>query len=440
MDCYGGALDLVEENMGEEPEGKDCSPHPTLTWIAGRDPNSLAGPNGVGVSKWVSGTGSLSYIVSFNNEPTATGPAQQVVVSETFGSNLNVLSVLPLELTIPNGTSAPAVQLSVPAGSFNPAVGLNEFVTNVDLRPSQSLMVNIDITLNTSKRALVWTLTSIDPTTGRPPVNPLIGFLPPGAGASVSFGVSPARVLATGTRIPDSASVVFDGQPPMTTATWTNTLDNSLPTSGVSTFPAKYSCLDFKVKWTGTDVGSGIQDFTVYASDNGAPFVPWLTNTPVGSATFLGENGRTYDFYSIARDRVGNLEASKTVAEATTTIAKTASCGGPPSLSSAATVQSYASGVLTLGVQITNNGGETASNIMITTVTPRVLAGAGKVSLTGPVPPISIGDLASGASTMVTLVLSVPASVSQIAVAEAGSLQDLQGKTYGFTLGEEAVP
>jgi hypothetical protein len=41
---------------------------------------------------------------------------------------------------------------------------------------------------------------------------------------------------------------------------------------------------------------------------------------------------------------------------------------------------------------------------------------------------------------MVTLVLSVPASVSQIAVAEAGSLQDLQGKTYGFTLGEEAVP
>src|SRR6267143_6760196 len=75
------------------------------------------------------------------------------------------------------------------------------------------------------------------------------------------------------------------------------------------------------VAWSGTDVGSGIRDFTVFVSDNGGPFVAWLTNTPTTSATFPGQLGHSYAFYSIARDIVGNVETAKTTAEATTQVA-----------------------------------------------------------------------------------------------------------------------
>jgi hypothetical protein len=69
------------------------------------------------------------------------------------------------------------------------------------------------------------------------------------------------------------------------------------------------------------DVGAGIQDFTVFVSDNGGPFTPFQTNTSATSATFMGQVGHTYAFYSIARDLVGNVEGPKTIAEATTQVA-----------------------------------------------------------------------------------------------------------------------
>src|SRR5207302_1064713 len=54
--------------------------------------------------------------------------------------------------------------------------------------------------------------------------------------------------------------------------------------------------------------------------DNGGPFTVWQQNVTATSATFAGVVGHTYRFYSIARDVVGNVEAAKSAAEATTTI------------------------------------------------------------------------------------------------------------------------
>jgi len=76
----------------------------------------------------------------------------------------------------------------------------------------------------------------------------------------------------------------------------------------------------FIVRWQGRDADSGIQDFTIYASDNGAPFAPWQMNTVATQATFTGQLGHTYRFFSVARDRTGNLESAKTAAETSTTI------------------------------------------------------------------------------------------------------------------------
>jgi hypothetical protein len=70
----------------------------------------------------------------------------------------------------------------------------------------------------------------------------------------------------------------------------------------------------FTVRWSGTDSGSGIQDFTIYVQANCSMafcddlFHPWLTNTSATEAVFTGQEPAIYCFMSIARDRAGNIE------------------------------------------------------------------------------------------------------------------------------------
>ena len=130
----------------------------------------------MGAQRWIKGTQPLTYGISFGNEPTATAPAQTVIVTEPLGANVN-LSTLSLPIvTVPNGGTV--VSIPIAPGAFSPAANVNEFVTNIDLRPTQSLLVNVDAKLNPAIHTLTWTFTSIDPTTGLPPLNPLVGFLP----------------------------------------------------------------------------------------------------------------------------------------------------------------------------------------------------------------------------------------------------------------------
>jgi S-layer homology domain len=249
---------------------------------------------------------------------TAAVPAQKVVVSQVLDTGVDLNTLALSSINLPNGTAS--VMVSVPRGSFDPRVGLTEFTAVADLRPTQPLLVNVDAKLNTATRTLTWTLASVDPTTGQPPLDPTVGLLPPSTGGSVFFNVAPQAGLVTGTRISDQAAVVFDANAPLNTPTWLNTIDNSLPLSRVVPLPTLRLSTSFPVQWSGTDVGAGIQDYTVYVSDSGGPFTAWLTNTTANQGTFLGEDGHSYAFYSIARDLVGNVEGPKSTAEATTTV------------------------------------------------------------------------------------------------------------------------
>ncbi len=76
----------------------------------------------------------------------------------------------------------------------------------------------------------------------------------------------------------------------------------------------------FLVRWSATDEGSGVRDFTISVSDNGRPFTPWLTNTTEMQATFTGQLGHTYAFKSTAQDNVLNIEVEHAQADTTTTI------------------------------------------------------------------------------------------------------------------------
>jgi hypothetical protein len=385
----------------------------------------------------MAGAQALSYVVSFNNEPTATAPAQQVVVTQPLGASVNLSTLALLGMTIPNGSSN--VRVPVSARSFNPGVGVDEFTTNVDLRPNQSLLVNVDAKLNPATKTLTWTLTSIDPTTGLPPYNPLVGFLPAGAGANLSFSVMPAPGFTTGTQVSEQATVVFDGQTPTSTPTWTNTIDNTPPVSHASALPAASSCPNFRVSWSGSDVGSGLQGFTVYVSDSGGPFTPWLSNTTAATGTYTGVVGHSCSFYSLATDLTGNVEAAKTSAEASTTVTAANSCG-PPSLSAQALNVAQSGTTVTASLQLTNTGFTAAQAVNINQITLRTLSGTGTVTLTSPSLPLAVGSLAIGAATTVPLAFNAPTTVTRFSVTEGGTVKDASGNGYSFSMAETIIP
>jgi hypothetical protein len=90
------------------------------------------------------------------------------------------------------------------------------------------------------------------------------------------------------------------------------------PVSHVTALPATATTPNFSVQWSGTDTTSGLANYTIYASDNGGPFAPWLSNVTSTQAYYTGSLLHTYGFYSIAVDTAGNQENPKTAAEATT--------------------------------------------------------------------------------------------------------------------------
>ncbi len=83
-----------------------------------------------------------------------------------------------------------------------------------------------------------------------------------------------------------------------------------------------FSPADFNVSWAGEDDtnGSGIATYDVYVSDDNGPFTLWQSATTQTSATYTGQDGHTYGFYSIATDNVGNVEATPLAAEAQTKV------------------------------------------------------------------------------------------------------------------------
>jgi hypothetical protein len=130
----------------------------------------------------------------------------------------------------------------------------------------------------------------------------------------------PKQGLPIGTVIQSQATIIFDVNPPINTPQRLNTLDNTKPTSHVLSLAATQTSPSFPIQWAGTDIGAGIKDFTVFVSDNGGPFTPFVMDTVATSATYPGVVGHTYGFFSQTRDLTGNIEVLKTQAEATTQV------------------------------------------------------------------------------------------------------------------------
>lgn len=305
---------IYDPSCGGDPTRRDPDPSVSVAGViaVAGDPNDKQGVQGSGPSHYIAGGEPLRYSILFENIPTASAPAATVTIKDTLNPLTVDLATLKLGV-ITFGThsfSLPAVELA----------SLGTYSTNFDLRPTENLGVRVTASLDVTSGLLTWTLASIDLSSGLPPVDSLAGFLAPGEEGNVSFSVTPKSGTATDTQFTNKATIVFDANDPIDTRVWTNTIDNTPPVSQVAALPTREPASGFTLAWSGADVGSGVQDFTIFVSDNGGPFTPFQTNTTATSATFPGQVGHTYGFYSIARDLVGNVEASKTAAEATTQV------------------------------------------------------------------------------------------------------------------------
>jgi RHS repeat-associated protein len=278
-----------------------------------RDPNALSGPAGFGSAGFVRTEQTFPYTVYFANEPTAKGPAAQVIITEQLDPHLD-WSTFQL-----GDFGFGSVIVQVPAGrSF--------YHTRLDERSTLGVFVDVTGGLDASTGLVTWTFTALDPATLDIPASPAVGFLPPddanrdGEGFA-SYFIRPKAADVTGTTINAQASVVFDTNAPIKTPQVVNTIDTTVPTSSVGALPATTTSPSFTVSWSGSDgAGSGIASFDVFVSDNGGPFQPFQTGTSAPSATFTGQVGHTYAFYSVATSNVGLVQSTPTAAQATTRV------------------------------------------------------------------------------------------------------------------------
>jgi hypothetical protein len=283
-----------------------------LIFVASNDPNDKTGARGNGADHYVQSKAPIPYSIFFENLPTATAPAQDVFITDQLDASKLDLNTFRFGNVFFGNT-----QVAVPEVS-------DAFVTEKDLRPARDLIVRVSGELDKTTGLLRWTFTSLDPATGLPVTDPDAGFLPPNVNSpegdgAVLFAVSPRPGLATGDQIRNSARIVFDQNAPIDTPVWLNTIDDSRPASSVAPLAAAQTSSDFEVRWSGTDAGAGVQSYTIYVSENGGPFRKWLTGTTATSALFAGRAGRTYAFYSLAKDNAGNEEAVPASPDATTT-------------------------------------------------------------------------------------------------------------------------
>lgn len=288
------------------------------------DPNDKAGPAGFDAGGFIPVGEEMMYVIYFENVGSASAPAQEIVITDQL--DITALDASTLELgQIAFGDTV----IGIPPRQ-------RTYSTAIDLRPGQNLTLGVRAELDQSSGQLTWTFTSLDPETGDLTEDPLEGFLPPnhtppeGEGY-VMFTIRQKSNLPTGTQIRNKATIVFDVNPPIETREVLSTIDASDPSSAVSSLAETQTSTEVDVTWSGQDGdgGSGVRDYTIYVSTDGGPYEVWLGNTSETSATFTGEPGHSYKFYSRATDNVGHQEAAPVDADAATAVVAQVVAPGP---------------------------------------------------------------------------------------------------------------
>ena len=320
-----------KEGKNSSSSSDDCDDGDGSGSSGAYDPNEKIGPVGYGPEHWVQGTGSLPYQVSFENVATATAPAAEVRITDQLDEKLDLTTFRLGDIHFGD------THITVPPDSAS-------FETEVDLTATHFVKVKVKAGVDPLTRQAFWTMTSIDPATGDLPWDPSLGFLYPndlnGRGQGfVTYTIAPLAGLPTGTEIRNKASIVFDYNEPIETNEVLNTLDSVAPSSVLAALPERVESAQIPLAWMGSDVnpGSGLKDFSIYVSRDGAAYEPCIANTADATGVFTGEPGHRYGFYVVARDNAGNIEDAPGVPD-TETVVKYGPATNPNPANNAANV------------------------------------------------------------------------------------------------------
>lgn len=304
-------LPTPDQEDCECKEGEDCDDDYDPDVQRPSDPNDIIGPVGAGELNWVTTEAPYGYTIRFENEPTATAAAQVVTITQQLDSDLNWNSFRIDDFGW--GDLVFEVDATSP------------FYTNrFDFVADHGFYVDVTASVDITTGIATWTLSTIDPATGEPPLEAALGFLPvndeTGRGEGfVSYTIAAPRTARSGDRIDAVARIVFDTESPIDTPPIFNTLDRTAPTSSVEALPTRTETPEFLVRWASADDegGSSVSSVSVYVSVDGGAWTLWLENTTLSEAVYVGEGGHSYAFYSVARDVAGWLEAAPQSADAT---------------------------------------------------------------------------------------------------------------------------
>ncbi|QDU76821.1 hypothetical protein Pan97_38780 [Bremerella volcania] len=279
------------------------------------DPNDILGPEGFGPENFIAATEPLDYTIRFENDPIfATAPAQTVRITQQLDADLDFRSFRLGDFGI--GTQV-----------FEVPDNRAFYVDRLDLTAELGILVDVFAGIDVASGQAFWEFTSIDPATGDAPTDALAGFLPPnlmspeGEGF-VTYSIKASPDAVTGDIIDAEARIIFDTNEPIDTPPIFHTLDVDAPTSSVEALPLTLDNSKFELSWSGQDGpgGSGVAMFDIYVSEDGGAYQPFVVGTTLTAAPFIGKPGKQYEFFSVAHDYAGNIEATPGVADGVTTI------------------------------------------------------------------------------------------------------------------------
>jgi hypothetical protein len=287
------------------------------------DPNDKVGPTGAGDSSAVAPGAELLYTIRFENDATlANAAAQEVRITDRLDPNLDwsTFSLRSFGFWDRRYTAPPAQKVHS---------------LLVEAPPSApDAVVAFQSSLDPTTGDATFTFTTLDPVTGQLTDDPTAGFLPPnddtGRGEGfVTFAVRPRHNPGASVTVRNQANIVFDINAPIVTNQTSHVIDPLPPTSSVEPL-ASASESPFWVRWSGADDpgGSGVALYDIFVAVDNGPFTPWLTNTPATTARFDGQVGRTYHFYSVARDAVRNRQDTPSGAQASTRVTQLSGAEG----------------------------------------------------------------------------------------------------------------
>lgn len=290
-------------------KGKD------LTTFFSDDPNAITGNNQYDSSKhFIDNYSPQHYTISFENKPTATAPAQHVVITDTLDRNkfnFNTFSFTGYRIS---------------DSSFMVPQYRQQIFQTTGLKNRNNLQVQFIGSFDTLSgivRCDFYTMDSAGIQTI--PATIIDGFLPPDAdGVSgrgqVSYQVS-AKNLGTQETFTNKATIVFDNNAPIQTNQWINTVDTTAPTGKIVNTVA-LSDTTVRLFVQHADIGSGFQYNSFFVKSQGDSMFRRIANTASDSVVFTGAKGLTYQFFTRATDNVGNIQQKDSVADITVVLGK----------------------------------------------------------------------------------------------------------------------